>query len=161
MSTTSIQWTEQTWNPVAGCSIVSPGCTHCYAMRMAARLEAMGKKKYVGLTKKVKSGKKSLPVWTGKIALDDDALAIPLKRKKPTIWFVNSMIELSAGADDRKTLVFILREFIGQIEAGSNSCVTGSYSVCGNYTVVEDATMDGERFRRELEEYLESQRERV
>ena len=43
MTTASkIEWTEKTWNPVAGCSLVSPGCTNCYAMKMAARLEAMG-----------------------------------------------------------------------------------------------------------------------
>ena len=39
-----IEWTEKTWNPVVGCSIVSPGCTNCYAMRMAARLELMSAK---------------------------------------------------------------------------------------------------------------------
>lgn len=97
MATTSIEWTQnadgspgQTWNPLAGCSICSPGCTNCYAMRMAARLEAMGQPKYVGLTVK-KNGR---AVWTGKITTDDDALMIPLKRKKPTIWFVNSMSDL-------------------------------------------------------------------
>ena len=37
-----IEWTDATWNPVAGCSVVSPGCTNCYAMRLAARLDAMG-----------------------------------------------------------------------------------------------------------------------
>ena len=42
MTDTSIEWTDMTWNPVAGCTVLSPGCTNCYAMRMAARLEAMG-----------------------------------------------------------------------------------------------------------------------
>jgi protein gp37 len=50
MADTSIEWTDATWNPVAGCTIVSPGCTNCYAMRMAARLEAMGQSKYRSLT---------------------------------------------------------------------------------------------------------------
>ena len=45
-----IEWTEQTWNPLAGCSIVSPGCHHCYAERMAKRLQAMGQEKYRGTT---------------------------------------------------------------------------------------------------------------
>ena len=52
MADSSIEWTDATWNPVAGCSVISPGCTNCYAMRMAARLEAMGVEKYRGLTRK-------------------------------------------------------------------------------------------------------------
>jgi protein gp37 len=52
----SIEWTDATWNPVAGCSVISPGCTNCYAMRTAARLEAMGQAKYKDLTRK--SGKR-------------------------------------------------------------------------------------------------------
>ncbi|MCX8505033.1 MAG: DUF5131 family protein, partial [Alphaproteobacteria bacterium] len=46
-----IQWADATWNPIVGCSVISPGCTNCYAMRMAARLEKMGNEKYRGLTK--------------------------------------------------------------------------------------------------------------
>lgn len=52
MAETQIEWTDLTWNPVAGCSIVTAGCTHCYAMEMAKRLEAMGVEKYAGLTRK-------------------------------------------------------------------------------------------------------------
>lgn len=85
-----IEWTDATWNPITGCSIVSPGCTNCYAMRMAARLEAMGQPRYKGLTKPSKAG----AVWTGEMRLVDDALTIPLHRKKPTTWFVNSMSDL-------------------------------------------------------------------
>ena len=51
MAASDIEWTEATWNPVAGCTIVSPGCTNCYAMRMAARLQAMGMAKYAGTTR--------------------------------------------------------------------------------------------------------------
>jgi protein gp37 len=87
---TSIEWTDATWNPVAGCSVLSPGCTNCYAMRMAARLEAMGTAKYRGLTRK--SGRRSM--WTGKIKLDRAALAIPSKWRKPRRVFVNSMSDL-------------------------------------------------------------------
>jgi len=43
MSATSIEWTDQTWNPVVGCTPVSPGCLNCYAATMARRLEAMGR----------------------------------------------------------------------------------------------------------------------
>jgi protein gp37 len=85
-----IEWTEATWNPVAGCSMVSPGCTNCYAMRMASRLNAMGLKKYAGTTRK--SGKRA--VWTGKVTYDVDSLAAPLNWKKPKRIFVNSMSDL-------------------------------------------------------------------
>jgi protein gp37 len=85
-----IEWTEATWNPVAGCAVVSPGCTNCYAMKMAARLEAMGQPLYRGLTKPSKAG----PVWRGTVRANPDALLAPLKRKKPTTYFVNSMSDL-------------------------------------------------------------------
>lgn len=109
-----IEWTGETWNPIAGCSIVSPGCTNCYAMRTAARLEAMdfaqrakplpgsgGMKfpdpdtlplrHYRGLTVKSKAG----PVWSGKVALaPDNILTEPLRRQKPQTYFVNSMSDL-------------------------------------------------------------------
>lgn len=85
-----IEWTEQTWNPIVGCSVVSPGCTNCYAMKMAARLERMGQKRYRGLTKPSKAG----PVWTGQMRLVEEALTLPLRRRKPTTWFVNSMSDL-------------------------------------------------------------------
>ena len=62
-----IEWTDATWNPVAGCSLASTGWTNCYAMRMAARLETMGVQKYAGLTRK--SGGRAK--WTGKIRCDD------------------------------------------------------------------------------------------
>ncbi len=90
MADTSIEWTDATWNPVAGCSLVSSGCSNCYAMRMAARLEAMGVEKYVGLTRK--SGDRR--VWTGKVYLDESALTIPTKWRSPKKIFVNSMSDL-------------------------------------------------------------------
>lgn len=90
MAETSIEWTDATWNPVAGCLIISPGCTNCYAMRMAARLEAMRVPKYEGLTRK--SGQRY--IWTGKVRLDEASLDIPLKWKKPRKIFVNSMSDL-------------------------------------------------------------------
>lgn len=87
---TTIEWTDATWNPVAGCTVLSPGCTNCYAMRMAARLDAMGVPKYAGLTRK--SGGRAK--WTGKVRLDERALAIPLGWKSSRMVFVNSMSDL-------------------------------------------------------------------
>jgi protein gp37 len=94
MADTSIEWTDATWNPVAGCTVVSPGCTNCYAMRMAARLDAMGMKKYHGLTRK--SGGRA--VWTGKVRLDRGSLTTPATWKKPRRIFVNSMSDLFHNA---------------------------------------------------------------
>jgi len=90
MAESAIEWTDATWNPVAGCTVISPGCTNCYAMRMAARLEAMGMAKYAGTTRK--SGRRA--VWTGRINLDERALEIPLRWSKPRMIFVNSMSDL-------------------------------------------------------------------
>jgi protein gp37 len=90
MAETSIEWTDKTWNPVAGCTVLSPGCTNCYAMRMAARLEAMGTAKYIGLTRRTGGRAK----WTGKVRVDESALAAPSTWKKPSMVFVNSMSDL-------------------------------------------------------------------
>jgi len=86
-----IEWTNATWNPVAGCSLASPGCTNCYAMRMAARLEAMGIPLYQGLTKPGKGG----AVWTGEIRqAEPDQRFQPLRWRKPRNIFVDSMSDL-------------------------------------------------------------------
>lgn len=85
-----IEWTDATWNPVAGCSIASTGCTNCYAMRMAARLEAMGVDKYRGLTRKTGGRAK----WTGRVYCDEAALQVPYRWKSPRRVFVNSMSDL-------------------------------------------------------------------
>jgi len=80
MSTQSkIEWTEQTWNPVTGCTKISPGCKHCYAETMAKRLTAMGAPGY-------ENG--------FDISLMSERLGQPLNRKKPTVYFVNSMSDL-------------------------------------------------------------------
>jgi protein gp37 len=95
-STTGIEWTDATWNPVAGCSLVSPGCTNCYAMKMAARVEAMAKAQgkpshYAGTTQPSKAG----AVWTGKVNLAPDSILYqPLRWKRPRKIFVNSMSDL-------------------------------------------------------------------
>ncbi|PNU03119.1 phage Gp37/Gp68 family protein [Novosphingobium guangzhouense] len=101
MADTSIEWTQKVWNPIVGCSIHSPGCKRCYAMRMAWRLQAMAPKPdgignaalshYEGTVEQSRAG----PVWTGKINVaPDDVLTAPLRRKKPTTYFVNSMSDL-------------------------------------------------------------------
>src|SRR5258708_12873036 len=90
MATRSIEWPEAAWNPVAGCTVLSRGCTNCYAMRMAARLEAMGMEKYAGLTRK--SGGRAK--WTGAVALDRSALDAPRGWRKSRMIFVNSMSDL-------------------------------------------------------------------
>ncbi|SEE76002.1 protein gp37 [Rhizobiales bacterium GAS188] len=90
MAETSIEWTDATWNPVGGCTILTAGCTNCYAMRMAARLDAMGIEKYRGLTRK--SGGRH--IWTGRVTLDERALAVPTNWKRPRRIFVNSMSDL-------------------------------------------------------------------
>lgn len=75
----SIEWTESTWNPVTGCSKISPGCKHCYAERLAKRLQAMGQPNYArGF----------------ELALQDHMLEIPLRWMKPQTIFVNSMSDL-------------------------------------------------------------------
>jgi protein gp37 len=89
-SNSAIEWTEATWNPVVGCTIVSPGCTNCYAMRLAGRLEAMGQQKYLGTTR-VSGGRAK---WNGHINLDLEALNLPKKWKVGKTIFVNSMSDL-------------------------------------------------------------------
>src|SRR5882724_2780314 len=75
----SIEWTESTWNPLSGCTKISPGCKHCYAERMALRLQAMGQANYVnGFT----------------LTLHEEALELPLRWKKPQTIFVNSMSDM-------------------------------------------------------------------
>jgi protein gp37 len=89
-SRSSIEWTEATWNPVAGCTVLSPGCTNCYAMRMAARLALMGRKRYVGTTRK--SGGRAK--WNGTIVLDHASLETPQQWRTGRFIFVNSMSDL-------------------------------------------------------------------
>lgn len=88
----AIEWTDQTWNPIVGCSIVSPGCTNCYAMKEAYRFGFNPNlQRYHGLTKKV-NGR---PVWTGKVSkAPNTTWYVPIERKKPTKYFVNSMSDL-------------------------------------------------------------------
>ena len=89
-----IEWTEATWNPVAGCTPVSPGCLNCYAARLALRLETMPNgtgRKYAGTARRSRDGR---PVFSGVINLDKDSLELPKKWRKPRLIFVNSMSDL-------------------------------------------------------------------
>lgn len=80
---TKIEWTDATWNPITGCSVVSPGCTNCYAMKLAGtRLQHHPSR--AGLTNPTKSG----PVWNGKVRLNRNWLGQPLEWKKPRMVFV-------------------------------------------------------------------------
>jgi protein gp37 len=79
MARTRIEWTEVTWNPVTGCTKISPGCQHCYAERMAARLKAMGNVNYAD---------------GFRLTLQPHMLERPLEWKKPQMIFVNSMSDL-------------------------------------------------------------------
>jgi protein gp37 len=76
---TSIEWTEMTWNPVTGCSKISPGCKNCYAERMAHRLAAMGQERY-------RNG--------FEVTLQEDIVQLPLHWAEPRVIFVNSMSDL-------------------------------------------------------------------
>ncbi len=80
---TKIEWTDATWNPIIGCSVVSPGCTNCYAMRLAGtRLAHLPSR--VGLTHDTKAG----PVWNGKVRFNEQWLDQPLRWRKPRMVFV-------------------------------------------------------------------------
>jgi len=80
MATNShIEWTEMTWNPVTGCTKISPGCKHCYALTMSKRLRAMGVERYRG---------------GFALRLHDDLINLPRRWKRPRVVFVNSMSDL-------------------------------------------------------------------
>jgi protein gp37 len=96
---TGIEWTDATWNPVTGCTKISPGCKNCYAERLAARLHAMGNPRY-------RNG--------FAVSLHPDLLTLPLRWRQPRRVFVNSMSDLfhDAVPDD-----FIMRVFATMVEA--------------------------------------------
>lgn len=88
-----IEWTEDTWNPLIGCDKISAGCKNCYAIKTAwIRMHnpAM-KEKYAGTVEKTAGGRLN---WTGKVNIHQPDLVKPLKAKKPTVYFVNSMSDL-------------------------------------------------------------------
>lgn len=93
MAKSSIEWTETTWNPVTGCTKVSPGCKHCYAERMANRLRAMGHPNY-------RNG--------FELTLHEHVIDAPHSWRKPQLVFVNSMSDLF---HDEVPIAFLRRVF--------------------------------------------------
>jgi protein gp37 len=97
-SSSSIEWTDATWNPVTGCSRVSPGCAHCYALELAPKLRRFAE----GRVRKGKPGGKWLTVRDGGkasgpafgVTLHEDVLDEPLRWRRPRRVFVNSMSDL-------------------------------------------------------------------
>lgn len=95
---TSIEWTDETWNPIVGCSKISAGCQNCYAIGQAHRNAAIAKTYsspgrlayYEGLTEK----RGDRVEWTGQVNFVPEALAVPIKWRKPRRIFVNSMSDL-------------------------------------------------------------------
>ncbi len=88
MAQSSIEWTEATWNPVSGCTRASAGCDFCYAVTMTRRLAAMGQEKYDGLINPGKSH------FNGVVRMHPASLEQPLRRRRDTVYFVNSMSDL-------------------------------------------------------------------
>jgi protein gp37 len=88
MAETSIEWATHVWNPTTGCDRVSPGCAHCYALDLAARLKRMGQRKYQGDGHPGSSG----PGFA--VTLHEQTLTEPLRWRSPRVVFVNSMSDL-------------------------------------------------------------------
>lgn len=93
-ATTGISWTDATWNPIRGCSKVSPGCKHCYAAGVAARFSGLSKAgkplAFYGLAKRTPEG----PAWTGAVRIIEERLEDPLRWRAPKRIFVNSVSDL-------------------------------------------------------------------
>jgi protein gp37 len=90
-----IEWTDATWNPIVGCSVLSPGCTNCYAMRQAPRTDELSiGAPWAGATGKLTQSSKGGPVWTGAIRFVERRLDQPLRWRAPRKIFVNSMGDL-------------------------------------------------------------------
>ena len=105
---TKIEWTDATWNIVTGCSVVSPGCTNCYAMRLAGtRLKHHPSRK--GLTRDTRAG----PVWTGEVRFNAQWLEQPLRWKKPRMIFVAAHGDLFADGvtDNQLDQIFAVMAF--------------------------------------------------
>ena len=109
-----IEWTEATWNPLTGCTKVSAGCKNCYAERLAKRLKAMGQPQYQDVL--TDSGR-----WNGEISFVETVLLQPLQRKKPTMYFVNSMSDVFHEA--------VRTEWIDQIFAVMALCPQHTFQI--------------------------------
>jgi protein gp37 len=124
--TSTIEWTDTTWNPVVGCSKVSPGCAHCYAERMAKRLASMAQsdrdagrhsgRKAVYLNVINKRGR-----WNGDVFLLDEALDDPFRWRSPRFVFVNSMSDLFHEQ--------VPDEFVARVFDAMNRCPQHTFQV--------------------------------
>ncbi|MGE0791290.1 MAG: DUF5131 family protein [Sandaracinaceae bacterium] len=99
----TIEWTETTWNPIRGCTRVSPGCERCYAESMAHRFSGPGGP-YEGLTRNRGNGAR----WTGQLRLVEKAVDEPMRWRRPRLVFVNSMSDLF---HEKAPLAFIQQVF--------------------------------------------------
>lgn len=106
MKPTRIEWTEATWNPVTGCTKVSQGCKHCYAERLAKRLQRMGVPRYVN---------------GFKLTLHEDLVDLPRRWKRPLMIFVNSMSDLFHEQ--------VPEEFIQRVFRTMNECSWHTFQV--------------------------------
>ena len=114
MSKSSIEWTENTWNPVTGCTKLSTGCLHCYAERMAKRLKAMGQPNYQdGFS----------------VRCHERMLSVPLKWKKPRTVFVNSMSDLFHAE--------VPEDFIGKVFSVMNQATRHRFQVLTNHLIIK------------------------
>jgi len=122
----AIEWTESTWNPVAGCTKVSPGCANCYAERMARRLAAIAESNTAagrdpGRTANYQHVISNQGRWNGRVFLDDGALADPYSWVSPRVVFVNSMSDLF-----HEDVPF---EFIQRVFTVMNECERHTFQV--------------------------------
>jgi protein gp37 len=97
-----IAWTEESWNPIRGCSRISEGCRHCYAERVAGRFSGPGEP-YEGLAERTKNG----PRWTGKVEVVEAHMLDPLRWRRPRRVFVNSMSDLFHESLDGPTIAAV------------------------------------------------------
>ena len=112
-SNSKIEWTGHTWNPVVGCTRTSEGCDQCYAFTMTKRLAAMGQQNYMGLTGKGH--------FNGVVRVLPTKLDVPMRRKKPTTYFVNSMSDLFHKS--------VPDDFIDQVFAVMASCPQHTFQI--------------------------------
>ena len=101
-----IEWTGSTWNPTLGCSKKSPGCKNCYAIRVAHRLQANPDPKIAKAFEGLTVIQNGAPNWTGRINFVPDRLSAPLRKRKPTTYFVNSLSDLFDLTDEQIYHVF-------------------------------------------------------
>ena len=108
----SIEWTDATWNPVRGCSRVSPGCLNCYAEKIAARFSDEDQPFHLFAARKPK------PHWTGKVGIVESALDLPLRWRKPRKIFVNSMSDLFHESLSTDDITRVFRVMCGALHRG-------------------------------------------